>query len=316
MVGTGQGTIAVAANATTGKLDGTVVVPPTGYCRPLLAGETIWRDITYDPTRHIYTGTATYPRRSLNCQVGAVQSTWKIAGAGVFDTSTRKPHFSLSWTAPSTGDVLPAPGNETVTELERSMSAAELAAPWHTGRWLGPLKTAAGATAGTLQFGIGDIAGPHDIAWLRATLKLDCRTYAKATGWGPAKPAGPFTIQLGKSRGLKAATISTHAAEDDGYFGWFAARGTVNGTAAQLRGAGGVQGSLRITATLDFWGWLNGHTTGDLSGLSTLAHSFSYAETLTAGAKALPGQRLCSTTKPLDWTVAWDRSGSPYSPVR
>lgn len=314
-VATNQGTVVVTVDGATGTLVGKVAAPFGGFCRPLEVGATIWSGIRYDAVTHLYTGTATYPRSSLGCQIGSVQATWQVRGGGVYDFGSRQAKFGLSWSTPSTGSGPPASGNTSTTEFERPMTPAELAAPWHKGRWTGVLRSS-GKVVGQIEFGIGDVSGPRDIAWLRATLPLVCAAYGKDGRLGPDRPAQRTTVAVGRTSGFKGGTISIHAQPDEPNFGLFTANGSATGTAAALRGAAGSAGRARIAATVTFWGWLNGYATGDLSGVSTLAHAFGWAEAPAAGARPVAGQTLCKTPKLLDWTVAWDRSGAPYTPVR
>lgn len=314
-VGTNQGSVIVTVDPATGALVGKVAASFGSFCRPLEVGFTIWSDIRYDATAHLYTGTATYPRSSLGCQVGSVQATWQVRGGGVYDYGSRQAKFGLSWSTPSTGGGPPASGNTSTTEFERPITPAELAAPWHKGRWTGVLRSG-GKVVGQIEFGIGDVAGPRDIAWLRATLPLVCAAYGKDGRLGRDRQPQRMTVAVGRASGFKGGSVSIHAQPDEANFGLFTANGSATGTAAALRGAGGSIGRARIAATVTFWGWLNGYATGDLSGVSTLAHAFGWQEAPAPGAKPVAGQTLCKTPKLLDWTVAWDRSGTPYTPVR
>lgn len=316
-LGTGQGSVTVTRTAGTGALEGAVSAPIKGlFCRDLLAGERIWSGILYDPDKHLYTGTATIPRSSLNCQVGSVQATWKVSGGGVYDSSTRRAKLNLAWTNPSTGGGPPTETNAVVNNYERAFTPEQLAAPWLKGRWTGTV-TSGSATVGRIELGIGDIAGARDIAWLRATMPLSCATYGKTGSLGPLKAAGRATVQIGRSSGWQGGTVSIHAKEGERTFGLFDASGKGTARAAALRSsAGGATAAARIAATVTFWGWLNTTSSGDLTGISDLSHAFAWEEALAPGQKPAAGVTLCRTAKTLGWTIAWDRSGTTYAPVR
>lgn len=316
-LGTGQGTVTVTRSANNGSLEGAVSAPIRGvFCRDLPIGERIWSGIVYDPGKHLYTGTATIPRSSLNCQVGSVQATWTVSGGGVYDSGSRKAKLSMAWTNPATGNGPPAEGNAIVNNYERAFTPEQLAAPWLKGRWTGTL-TSGGTTVGRIEFGIGDVAGARDIAWLRASVPLACASYSKAGALGAYRPAGTVAVAIGRSSGFRGGTISIHAAEGDRTFGLFDASGKGIARASALRSnAGGAAGTSRIAATATFWGWLNGASTGDFTGLSDLGHAFDWEEALAPGQKPAAGVTLCRTVKTLGWTVAWDRSGTTYAPVR